>query len=97
MIDLLRNQEPFFEGNYLPALDASETLFLSNTYGSCALTLFFLSNGKANSDTVHAGTYGGTKYGHNSTMRDRIDDSREKPLSDVSAHISISYFSEHVV
>jgi len=63
---------------------------------SYALTLFFLGEGRP-SDTVHAGTYGGTKYGHNSTMRDRIDDSREKPLSDVSAHISISYFSEHVV
>ena len=56
----------------MPAL---ETLFLYTTYGgSYALTLFFLSNGKANSDTVHAGTYGGTKYGHNSTMGDRIDD-----------------------
>ena len=68
VIDLLRNQEPFFEGNYLPALDASETLFLSNTYGSCALTLFFLSDGRP-SDELPAGTYGGAA----SLMETRID------------------------
>lgn len=46
VIDLLRSQEPFFSGNYLPSLDAAEDLLLSNTYGNCALDLLFLSDGK---------------------------------------------------
>jgi hypothetical protein len=46
VVDLLRTQEPFFEGNYVPALDAAERLLLSNEFGACALTLFFLSDGK---------------------------------------------------
>ena len=46
VISLLRSQEPFFDGNYLPALDMAEHLLLDNSNGSCALTLFFLSDGK---------------------------------------------------
>ena len=45
-IDLLRVQEPHFDGNYMPALDEAENLLTSNTYGSCALTLFFFSDGR---------------------------------------------------
>lgn len=46
VLGLLRSQEPFFEGNYLPALDMAEELLLDNTNGNCAMTLFFLSDGK---------------------------------------------------
>ena len=46
VVDLLRTQEPFFDGNYVPALDAAERLLLSNEFGACALSLFFLSDGK---------------------------------------------------
>lgn len=46
VVDLLRTQEPCFDGNYVPALDAAERLLLSNEFGACALTLFFLSDGK---------------------------------------------------
>ncbi len=46
VIDLLRTQEPHFDGNYMPALDEAESLLCSNTCGSCALTLFFFSDGK---------------------------------------------------
>lgn len=46
VVDLLRTQEPTFEGNYVPALDAAERLLLSNEFGACVLTLFFLSDGK---------------------------------------------------
>ena len=43
VVDLLRSQEPAFDGNYGPALDLAEKLLLVNSNGSCALTLFFLS------------------------------------------------------
>jgi hypothetical protein len=46
IIDLLRTQEPSFDGNYRPALDLAERLLLKNKEGSCALTLLFLSDGK---------------------------------------------------
>ena len=46
VVDLLRKQEPVFDGNYLPALDAAEKLLIFNSYGSCILSLFFLSDGK---------------------------------------------------
>ena len=55
IVDLLRSQEPHFDGNYLPALDKAEQLLLSNSFGSCALNLFFLSDGKP-SDRVPRGT-----------------------------------------
>eukprot|EP00966_Prymnesium_polylepis_P156445 3614674-Prymnesium_polylepis.1 len=55
VVDLLRTQEPSFDGNYLPALDAAEKLLLSNEFGACALTLFFLSDGKP-SDRLPRGT-----------------------------------------
>jgi hypothetical protein len=54
IIDLLRKQEPHFDGKYLPALDAAESLLVANTSGSCALALFFLSDGKP-SDHVPRG------------------------------------------
>ena len=54
ILDLLRNQEPYFEGNYMPALDAAEKLLLANEFGACALALFFLSDGKP-SDQVPKG------------------------------------------
>eukprot|EP00959_Pyramimonas_sp_CCMP1952_P384662 8061716-Pyramimonas_sp.AAC.1 len=46
LIDQLRSAQPSCHGNYLPALDEAETLLLSNTHGSCALLLLFLSDGK---------------------------------------------------
>jgi Mg-chelatase subunit ChlD len=67
VVDLLRTQEPHFDGNYLPALDRAENLLLSNTFGSCALTLFFLSDGRP-SDTMPRG--GG---GHYQIIGERID------------------------
>ena len=55
IVDLLRGQAPHFEGNYLPALDAAERLMRANEFGACALTLFFLSDGKP-SDRLPKGT-----------------------------------------
>lgn len=73
LIDLLRSQEPHFDGNYVPALDAAEQLLLSNSFGSCALTLFFLSDGKP-SDQLPPGTQGkDTTRSHISMMAARID------------------------
>eukprot|EP00854_Cymbomonas_tetramitiformis_P012116 gene12116-14317_t len=46
LVEQLRTAEPMSEGNYFPALDAAEQLLLSNTHGSCALMLVFLSDGK---------------------------------------------------
>lgn len=57
MVDLLRSQEPHFDGNYIPALDAAEKLLLSNSCGSCALSLFFLSDGRP-SDKLPPGNFG---------------------------------------
>ena len=68
VVDLLRKQEPYFAGNYIPALDAAEKLLLSNTYGNCILSLFFLSDGRP-SDVLSRGSIGG----HDSLMGNRID------------------------
>lgn len=46
LVCLLRSSEPHFDGNYLPALDTAERLLMLNSTGSCALSLFFLSDGK---------------------------------------------------
>lgn len=46
IIDLLRTQEPKYDGNYTPSLDLAEELLVKNDNGSCACTLFFLSDGK---------------------------------------------------
>ena len=78
LVDLLRSQEPHFDGNYMPALDAAERLLLSNTYGSCALTLFFLSDGKP-SDKVPRGVARSVGSSdpvalHSAVMGERIDD-----------------------
>ena len=67
VVDLLRTQEPYFAGNYLPALDAAERLLLSNTFGNCILSLLFLSDGRP-SDSVPRGS-----GGYTSLMSDRID------------------------
>lgn len=76
IIDLLRKQEPHFDGNYLPALDAAENLLLSNTFGSCELSLIFLSDGKP-SDRLPRGTHsynrGNTIGAQVSQMGSRID------------------------
>ena len=74
LVDLLREQEPHFDGNYIPALDAAERLLLANEFGACALTLFFLSDGKP-SDRVPSGTFfGGDSLGAMiSMMGKRID------------------------
>jgi hypothetical protein len=69
IVDLLRKQEPHFDGNYLPALDAAENLLVANTSGSCALTLFFLSDGKP-SDHLPSGT---GMYCMSQMMGTRID------------------------
>jgi len=55
IIDLLRSCEPHFNGNYLPALKFAEELLVKNTRSTCALSLFFLSDGKP-SDRVPPGT-----------------------------------------
>lgn len=72
VIDLLRSEEPYFDGNYIPSIDVAEMLLLSNTYGSCALTLFFFSDGKP-SDKLPPGTYGGYIEGHSQLIGDRIE------------------------
>lgn len=59
VVDLLRSQEPSFEGNYLPSLDKAEQLLNPNTSGSCAHKLFFLSDGKP-TDRLPGGTFRGT-------------------------------------
>lgn len=46
LIDLLRTQEPHFDGNYGPALQLAEQYLMMNASGSCAITLFFLSDGR---------------------------------------------------
>jgi len=46
VVGLLRSQEPFFDGNYVPALEMAEELLLQNAGGQCALALFFLSDGR---------------------------------------------------
>jgi hypothetical protein len=46
IIDLMRSREPCFDGFYVPALDKAEELLHLNRNGSCALTLFFLSDGR---------------------------------------------------
>ena len=46
IVGLLRSLKPAGDGNYLPALDAAERLLMSNTSGSCALMLCFLSDGR---------------------------------------------------
>eukprot|EP00873_Tetraselmis_striata_P025502 jgi/Tetstr1/445766/TSEL_033414.t1 len=53
LIGLLRTSLPAQGGNYLPALASAEALLMSNTHGSCALVLCFLSDGKP-SDKVPA-------------------------------------------
>ena len=67
VVDLLRSQEPYFEGNYIPALNSAETLLNSNTFGSCILTLFILSDGKP-SDRLYIG-----QGGYIGLMQSRID------------------------
>lgn len=51
VIDLLHSSRPMHHGKYIPALEAAEKLLLSNSHGSCALMLCFLSDGQP-SDTV---------------------------------------------
>ena len=68
VVDLLRAQEPHFDGNYMPALDEAENLLTSNTYGSCALTLFFFSDGRP-SDHLPRGTI----YGYKQFIGERIE------------------------
>jgi len=72
IIDLLRSQEPCLDGNYGPALDLAEKLLLKNKDGSCALTLFFLSDGGP-SDKCKPG-FGGSRSYHSAMVRERIDD-----------------------
>ena len=77
VIDLLRSQEPKFDGNYVPALDAAESLLLKNASGACALTLFFLSDGKPSDHLpqgtkTHLGT-GGIMTGLRNFMCGRIE------------------------
>jgi len=72
VIDLLRKQVPSFGGNYIPALDAAEKLLLFNTFGSCGLTLFFLSDGKP-SDELIPGTCLSTTEWQQLMISNRID------------------------
>ena len=46
VIDLLHTSRPMEHGNYLPALQLAEELLMSNSHGSCALMLCFLSDGQ---------------------------------------------------
>ena len=46
IVDFRRSQIPASHGNYLPALDMAEEMFLENKFGGCALQLMFLSDGK---------------------------------------------------
>jgi hypothetical protein len=70
VIDLLRSQEPSLDGNYGPALNLAEELLLLNTEGSCALTLFFLSDGRP-SDKILRGSRTGTF--HSQMVSARMD------------------------
>jgi hypothetical protein len=54
LLDLRQSLRPRSHGNYLPALDAAEDLFYTNTCGGCALQLLFLSDGQP-SDRVTRG------------------------------------------
>lgn len=72
VIDLLRSQEPSFEGNYIPALDKAEELLCLNMSGSCALTLFFLSDGRP-SDPPPPRTDTGDPNWSAGPMSERID------------------------
>ena len=71
VVDLLRSQEPSFAGNYMPSLDAAERLLLSNASGSCALTLFFLSDGKP-SDHLPRGCFSTPGYGNSDIVSNLV-------------------------
>jgi len=70
IIELLRSQEPCFDGNYGPALDRAEDLLAFNIEGSFALSLFFLSDGRP-SDRILRGFHPRTY--HSEMVRERID------------------------
>lgn len=75
IIGLLRSAEPKSVGNYLPAFSTAERLVCSNTNGSCALTLLFLSDGKPSDNFCREHGWGGLAYGEKMAQltRPRID------------------------
>lgn len=46
LVDLLRTSQPIGDGNYIPALNEAEGLLMANSFGKCAPTLLFLSDGR---------------------------------------------------
>ena len=64
LIDLLRNSHPMGDGNYIPSLDRTEDLLLSNPYSSCALLVIFLSDGRPSDRLQRKQFSGGTHVGN---------------------------------
>ena len=71
MLEMRDTERARGDGNYLPALDVAEVLLQSNTHGSCALLLLFLSDGKP-SDRLPKGTLVNTSEYHRHEACDRI-------------------------
>ena len=76
VIELLRTQEPCFDGNYGPALHKAEELLAHNMEGRFASSLFFLSDGKP-SDKILPGFHPSTYHsqlvqGHTDALLSRF-------------------------
>ena len=63
VIDLLHSSRPMEHGNYLPALQLAEELLTSNSHGSCALMLCFLSDGQPSDKVGRSTIFGETLQG----------------------------------
>jgi len=86
-INFLRFSEPGLDGNYIPALNQAKELLKRNDYGSCALSLMFISDGKP-SDRV--------KF--NSVSKDLVKGLGSQPRISRAAHFdNIGSVSSEIV